>query len=181
MADGDFLALCLSEFQKLRTAIERSLGQISPDDYYRKLDPNANSIAELMKHLAGNTRSRCVNFLSSDGEKPNRDRDSEFLTTAADTPEYLSQNLEEAWAILFSEYGRLTEADLDRTVSIRGEPHSVRRALMRQLTHHAGHVGQIVLLAKHFAGEKWQTLTIPRGRSREYASNMQAKFADGKQ
>jgi len=181
MADGDFLALCLAEFQKLKSAIKRSLSQISTEDYYKRLDSGSNSIAELMKHLAGNTRSRCVNFLSSDGEKPDRDRDNEFITTTADTPECLRRDLEEAWAVLFSEYGRLTEADLDRTVSIRDEPHSVRRALLRQLTHHTGHVGQIVMLAKHFAGEKWQTLTIPRGRSREYASSMRAKFAGGKQ
>ena len=180
MADGDFLALYLDEFRKLKSSIERSISQISADDYHRKLDPGANSIAELMKHLAGNTRSRCVNFLSSDGEKPDRDRDSEFVSTASDTPEHLKHEMEEAWALLFSEFGRLQESDLDRTITIRGEPHSVRRALLRQLTHHTGHVGQIVMLAKHFAGDKWQTLTIPRGKSREYASSMQAKFAGTK-
>lgn len=178
--DGDFLALCLSEFHKLQALLDKAVSQIASEDYHRRLDPGANNIAELMKHLAGNTRSRCLNFLSSDGEKPDRDRDSEFVTTPRDTPERLQSDLKEAWAILFAEYGRLTDADLDRVVSIRGEPHSVRRALLRQLTHHAGHVGQIVLLAKHFAGEKWQTLTIPRGQSREYASSMHARFTETK-
>jgi hypothetical protein len=180
MSNGDFLQLCLAEFQKLKTSIERAVSQIAADDYHRRIDPGSNSIAELMKHLTGNTRSRCVNFLASDGEKPDRDRDSEFVTSSADTPEHLRGDLDEAWAILFSEYGRLTEADLDKTVSIRGEPHSIRRALLRQLTHHSGHVGQIILLAKHFAGDKWQTLTIPRGQSKECANNMKARYTGAK-
>lgn len=176
MTEENFLSLCLAEFQKLKTAIERALGQIAAEDYHRRLDPGSNSIAELMKHLAGNTRSRCLNFLSSDGEKPDRDRDQEFLSRADDSPDRLRRELDAAWAMLFSEYGQLTEADLDRTVLIRGEPHTVRRALLRQMQHHAGHTGQIVMLAKHFAGENWQTLSVPRGQSREYAKMMQGKF-----
>jgi hypothetical protein len=176
MAEDDFLPLCMREFQKLKGSIENSLIQISAKDYHRRLDPNANTIAELMKHLAGNTRSRCLNFLNSDGEKPDRDRDGEFVSAGNETPEQLGKELEAAWTLLFSEYGALTADDLQRTVYIRSEPHSVRRALLRQLTHHAGHAGQIVLLAKHFAGEKWQTLSVPRGKSGEFAKMMREKF-----
>lgn len=180
MPEVNFLPLCLSEFRKLKSAVESAVNQITPEDYHRRLDPGSNTIAELMKHLAGNTRSRCRNFLSSDGEKPDRNRDGEFLTTAGDTPEQLRSTLDEAWAILFAEYGRLTEADLESTVAIRSEPHSVRQALLRQLAHHAGHVGQIVLLAKHFAGKNWRTLSVPRGQSKEHERIMRAKFEAGK-
>lgn len=179
MPESRFLPLCLAEFRKLQLAVVSATGQIHPEDLHRRLDAGSNSIAELMKHLAGNTRSRCRNFLTSDGEKPDRERDNEFLTTAADTPDKLRGELDEAWSILFSEYGALSEADLDRTVLIRGEPHSVRQALLRQLAHHAGHVGQIVLLAKHFAGERWQTLSVPRGQSRQYEKLMRERFESG--
>lgn len=176
MPETQFLPLCLGEFRKLKAAVESAVGQIAPEDFHRRLDPGSNTIAELMKHLAGNTRSRCRNFLSSDGEKPDRDRDTEFLTLPTDTPQQLSKVLEEAWAILFDEYGILTEEDLGRTVVIRSEPHSVRQALLRQLAHHSGHVGQIVMLAKHFAGENWRTLSVPRGQSKEFEKMMRAKF-----
>jgi hypothetical protein len=176
MPEVDFLPLCLAEFRKLKAAVEAATRQIHPEDFHRRLDPGSNTIAELMKHLAGNTRSRCMNFLTSDGEKANRERDNEFLTTSSDTPEEIGKALDAAWALLFDEYGRLTELDLGKTVMIRSEPHSVRQALLRQLAHHAGHVGQIVMLAKHFAGDRWETLSVPRGQSKEYAKMMRAKF-----
>lgn len=178
MQQTGFLPLCLTEFQRLKNFLNAAVSQISPEDYHRRLDPESNTIAELMKHLAGNTKSRCRDFLKSDGEKPDRDRDSEFVTSDTDAPEKLIQTLNEAWAILFDEYGRLTEEDLARTITIRGEPHTVQQALLRQLTHHAGHVGQIVLLAKHCAAGKWQTLTVPRGQSREYEKMMREKFSE---
>ena len=103
MPEANFLPLCLSEFRKLQAAVEAAVGQITPEDFHRRLDPGANTIAELLKHLAGNTRSRCQNFLSSDGEKPDRDRDTEFLTTSDDTPGQICMALNDAWAILFSE------------------------------------------------------------------------------
>ena len=176
MPEPNFLPLCLNEFKKLRTAIDSAISQIKPEDFHRRLDPGSNTIAELMKHLAGNTRSRCKDFLTSDGEKPDRNRDEEFLTSDADTPERIRQTLDDAWEILFFEYGRLTEADLEKSVLIRSEPHLVRQAILRQLTHHSGHVGQIVFLAKHFVGDSWKTLSVPRGQSREYERVMRSKF-----
>jgi uncharacterized damage-inducible protein DinB len=175
MAESEFLTLCLAEFRKLKTSLDAAVAQISQEDFHRRIDANSNTIAELMKHLAGNTLSRCRNFLTSDGEKPDRDRDGEFITTSVDTQEQLRKTLDEAWAVLLDEYGRLTAEDLDRTVYIRNEPHSVRQALLRQLTHHAGHVGQIVFLAKSFAGHRWRTLSIPRGQSKEFEKMMRSK------
>jgi len=123
----------------------------------------------IVKHIAGNLRSRWTDFLTSDGEKPDRRRDTEFeLVGAADTRESLMARWEEGWKTLFANVEPLTNEDLLREVPIRGEPHTVVRAINRQLTHYAGHVSQIVLLAKHWAGPKWQTLSIPRGQSETF-------------
>ena len=130
------------------------------------LDPEANSIAVLMKHIAGNMRSRWTDFLTTDGEKPDRDRDREF--EAEETRAATLARWNDGWDCTFRGLSALSPADLDRTVSIRGEAHSVVQAINRQLTHYAAHVGQIVLLAKHYAGVKWQTLSIPKGKSKEY-------------
>lgn len=176
MPESEFLKDCLREFEKLKRDAERALAQVSDQDLYRKLDPGTNSLAEIMKHLAGNIRSRWTDFLSSDGEKPDRDRDSEFVAGAEDRPERLRSELADSWAFLLAEFGKLGEADLDRIITIRSEPHTVRRAILRQLLHHSGHVGQMVLLAKHFAGEQWQTLSVPRGQSKEFNQLMREKF-----
>ena len=164
---------------KLKQQTEEAIAQVAPADYSRKLGPEANSIAELLKHLAGNFRSRWTNFLTSDGDKPDRDRDSEFVLTPTDTPESLRQAWDASWKIFSSEYDQLTDADLNRMVTIRGEPHVVSRAILRSLTHAAGHVGQIVLLAKYYAGDNWKTLSIPRGQSKPYHAAMQKRYAGG--
>ena len=124
-----------------------------------------------MKHISGNMRSRWTDFLATDGEKPDRNRDTEFELDAADSPAALRARWEAGWALLHRTLDGLGEGDLARTVTIRGEPHTVLQAVVRQLTHYAYHAGQIVLLARHRAGDRWESLSIPKGRSREFEVN----------
>ena len=162
-------------FRGTRTQAERAIAQVSDTDYFRVLDPESNSIAMLVKHLAGNHRSRWTDFLDSDGEKPDRLRDTEFEVDE-DSREALTAAWDAGWEVLFESLAALTPADLDRTVTIRGEPLSVEQALGRSLAHAASHVGQIVLLAKHLAGSGWQTLSIPRGQSEAWLRDTKARF-----
>lgn len=155
------------ELGSIKRLAEKSLAQVSDDDFFAALDPGSNSIAVIVKHLAGNLRSRWTDFLTSDGEKPDRRRDSEFEIGPDDTRSSLAGRWEEGWRTLFAALESLAPEDLSREVLIRGERISVVRAIHRQLTHYADHVGQIVLLSKHWAGERWQTLSIPRGKSEE--------------
>jgi hypothetical protein len=132
------------------------------------LDANTNSIAVIMRHVAGNLISRWTDFLTTDGEKPDRNRDTEFELEPRDTRETILARWDDGWNLLFAALAPLTEADLSREVPIRGEPHTVLQAVHRQLTHYAYHVGQIVFLARHFAGTRWKSLSIPKGRSKEF-------------
>jgi hypothetical protein len=154
---------------------DRAMQQISDESLFAALDAEANSIAVIVKHLAGNMRSRWTDFLTSDGEKPDRDRDSEFAVPPGTRAELLA-NWESSWTILFDAIAQLAESDLNRTVLIRKEAHSVTQAINRNLTHTAYHVGQIVFLAKHLAGAEWKSLSIPRGKSSEF----NLKIASGK-
>ncbi|MGE5279048.1 MAG: DUF1572 family protein [Acidobacteriota bacterium] len=169
---SEVLDLCLQEvrreFRSLKRLAEKSLAQVSDDDFFAALDPGSNSAAVLVKHLAGNLRSRWTDFLTSDGEKPDRRRDSEFEIGPDDTRASLAARWEDGWRALFAALEALAPEDLSREILIRGERLSVVRAINRQLTHYADHVGQIVLLSKHWAGERWQTLSIPRGKSEEF-------------
>ena len=154
-------------FRYYRKLAERAMAQVSDDQLFTSLDSEANSIAIIVKHMAGNMRSRWTDFLTSDGEKPNRNRDSEFVDPAM-TRDSLLRQWEEGWACVFSALEPLVDEDLERTVYIRGEAHSVMQAINRQVAHYAHHVGQIVLLAKHFAGDHWQSLSVPRSKSAEF-------------
>lgn len=147
---------------------EGAMAQVSDEEFFRQLDPEANSIAILVKHLAGNMRSRFTDFLASDGEKPDRHRDQEFLLEAATTRAEVMRWWEEGWACVFAAVQPLRPEDLGRTVTIRGDAHSVLMAIHRQVAHYAYHVGQIVLLAKHMRGAEWKSLSIPRGKSEEF-------------
>jgi hypothetical protein len=158
-------ALALLRYYK-RLA-ERAMEQVSDEHLFAALDAEGNSIAVIVKHMAGNMRSRWTDFLTSDGEKLDRDRDSEFVDPPP-TREALLQLWNDGWRRVFSALEPLTEADLARTVTIRGEAHSVMQAINRQLAHYPNHIGQIVLLAKHFAGDRWESLTIPPNRSAEF-------------
>lgn len=170
---GDhYLADAISEFRKYKRMAERALAQVDDGTFFAALDPESNSIAILVKHMAGNMRSRWRDFLTSDGEKPDRHRDTEFVIEAGDTRESLMVRWEAGWQLLFDALEPLTADDLLRTVQIRREEHTVIQAINRQLTHYPYHVGQIVLLAKHAQSSEWQTLSIPRGQSEQYNARM---------
>jgi hypothetical protein len=147
---------------KLKDQADKAVAQVTAEQMFATLDAEANSIALIMKHMAGNMRSRWTDFLTSDGEKPDRNRDGEFESEARDTRETILAAWEHAWKLTIDTVAALGPDDLERTVRIRGEGHSVVQAINRQLSHYAAHVGQIVLLAKHYAGARWQTLTIPK-------------------
>jgi hypothetical protein len=133
--------------------------------FFAAPDPGTNPIAIIVKHMAGNLRSRWTDFLTTDGEKPDRNRDSEFVREPGDDRAALLRRWEAGWGVLFATLEGLRDEDLGKTVTIRGEPHKVMQAVNRQLTHYAYHVGQIVLLARHFAGADWKTLSVAKGAS----------------
>ncbi len=163
-----FLRESVAGFRALREQAERALAQADDAAFFARLDDTSNSLAVLVAHMAGNALSRWTDFLGTDGEKPTRDRDGEFdLDPSLARPE-LMRRWEAGWAAVFDAVEPLVPHDLDRVITIRGEPHSVMQAILRQTRHYAYHVGQIVQLAKHYRGEEWQTLSIPRGKSRDY-------------
>jgi hypothetical protein len=147
---------------------EAAMSQLRDDDFFLTLDPESNSVAILVKHLAGNMRSRFTDFLSSDGEKPDRFRDREFEVSGAITRADVMAWWEEGWACVLTAIESLNPEDVTRTVTIRGEPHTVLQAINRQIAHYAQHIGQLVFLAKHLRSSEWKTLTIPRGKSEEF-------------
>ncbi|MBL8138591.1 MAG: DUF1572 family protein [Acidobacteria bacterium] len=161
------------EFQKTRQLCDRSIAQLSEEQLHIRLDAEANSVAMLMQHLAGNMRSRWTDFLTTDGEKPWRQRDAEFEPPARDH-DALMASWQSGWQVLADTLATLTDDDLTRTVTIRGEGQSVLAALTRQLAHYAGHAYQIVLVAKHLKGDAWHVLSIPRGGSAAYTAATKA-------
>jgi hypothetical protein len=163
----------LSLFRYYKKLAERAMEQVTDDQLFAILDPEMNSIAVIVKHIAGNSRSRWTDFLTSDGEKPDRDRDSEFVEPPA-TREALMQAWESGWSCLFSALEPLSDADLGRAVTIRGEAHSVTQTINRQLAHYAYHIGQIVFLAKHLQSAQWKSLSVPRGQSAKFNQRVAA-------
>jgi uncharacterized damage-inducible protein DinB len=162
-----YLEDSISLFRYYKKMTEGAIEQVSDDQLFATLDEEMNSIAIIVKHMTGNMRSRWTNFLSSDGEKPDRNRDTEFVqppSTRAD----LMQSWNSAWEKLFEALTPLSDADLARTVTIRGEAHSVMQAINRQIAHYAYHCGQIVFLAKHFKASEWKSLSLPRNKSAEF-------------
>jgi uncharacterized damage-inducible protein DinB len=147
---------------------EGAIAQLKDEELFATLDPESNSIAILVKHMAGNMRSRFTDFLTSDGEKPNRFRDQEFVLNSATTRPDVMRWWEDGWAQVFDTLAALKPEDVMRTVTIRGEPHTVLQAITRQIAHYAGHTGQIIFLAKHLRSSAWKTLSIPRGKSEDY-------------
>lgn len=166
-----------AQFRKMKELAEKALAQVSDEAFFAQLDPESNSIALIVKHVAGNARSRWTDFLTADGEKPDRRRDSEFIVEPGDTRVSLLARWEAAWQALFDALAPLTAADLERMVLIRGEAHTVLQAINRQMAHYAYHLGQIVYLARHYAGSRWQTLSIPRGKSEEFNQAMRGNSA----
>jgi len=148
---------------------EGAMAQLKDGELFITLDPEANSIAVIVKHMAGNMRSRFTDFLTSDGEKPDRHRDQEFeLNPATTTRADLTKWWEEGWARVFAAIEGLKPDDVMRKVTIRGEPHTVLQAINRQIAHYAHHTGQIEFMAKHIRGGKWKTLSIPKGKSEDF-------------
>lgn len=161
------LADALAVFRQYKLMGEKAMAQVAEADLSRSLDAEMNSIAVIVKHLAGNMRSRWTDFLTTDGEKPDRNRDGEFVATGATRAE-LMEMWEAGWKHVFAALEPLTDQDLTRTVTIRGERYSVLMAINRQVAHYSCHIGQIILLAKHFQAENWQSLSIPRNRSEQF-------------
>ena len=156
-----YLADSLAVLRQYKGMGERAMSQVSDDELAVSLDPESNSIATIVKHVAGNMRSRWTDFLTTDGEKPDRNRDSEFEAPPEARAE-LMRLWDEGWRRTFAAIEPLSEADLTRTITIRGEAHSVMQAINRAMAHYAAHIGQIVFIAKHFRSSEWKTLSLPR-------------------
>ena len=174
----NYKADALASFRNYKKMAERAIDQVSDDEFFRTIDAEANSIAVIVKHVAGNLHSRWQDFLTTDGEKPTRNRDTEFELTA-DTRESLKQFWEAGWETLFDNVEPLTADDFAKTVTIRGEPHTVVEAINRQLTHYSYHIGQIVVLAKHFRSSDWKTLSVPRNKSAEFNKYVEEELKAG--
>ena len=169
MDAASYLTHSRKYFAALRKDAEQALAQVDDLQYFHALDPESNSLALIVKHVAGNLRSRWTDFLTTDGEKPDRARDGEFVTDpATDTRASLERRWNDGWTTFANTLDSLQPPDLERTVTIRAEPHSVFEAIERQKRHYAYHVGQIVFLAKHLAGADWKSLSVPRGQSAAY-------------
>jgi hypothetical protein len=168
----DFAAHYLEEmnrqFRGHKRMGEAAMAQLGEQDFFVVIDPESNSVAALVKHIAGNARSRFTDFLTSDGEKPDRFRDQEFEVPPGTTSAEVLSWWEQAWLRVFSVLDSLQPEDVQRTVTIRNEPHTVMQALNRALAHYAQHTGQLVFLAKHLRSSQWRTLSIPRGKSEDY-------------
>ncbi len=168
----------IQSFRNYKKMAERAMEQISDEEFFALIDAEANSIAVIVKHIAGNLHSRWRDFLTTDGEKPDRHRDTEF-EMMADTRESLMNFWETGWQTLFENVEPLTPDDFARTVTIRGEPHTIAEAINRQMTHYAYHIGQIVLLAKHFKSTTWKTLSVPKNQSAQFNQFLAEKQAAG--
>ena len=170
-----YLEEALRSLRGHKRLAEGAFAQLRDEEFFLQLDDEANSIAILIKHLASNMRSRFLDFFTSDGEKPDRNRDQEFVLDPRPSRPELMRWWEAGWKYVFDAITPLQPEDLARVVTIRGEPHTVLQAIHRQVAHYAYHVGQIVLLAKHIRGADWKSLSVPRGKSAEVNAKLAAK------
>jgi uncharacterized damage-inducible protein DinB len=168
-----YLKDTLALFRYYKGLAERAMAQLSDEQLLAALDEESNSIAVIVKHMSGNMRSRFTDFLTGDGEKPDRRRDLEFVDPLI-TREALMTSWDAGWACLFAALEPLTEDDLAKTITIRGEPHSVMQAINRQVAHYSYHCGQIVFLAKHLNHAGWKTLSVARGQSEQFNQKVRA-------
>ena len=169
-----YLEDSLAIFRYYKKLAEGAMEQVSDEQLFAALDEEMNSIAIIVKHMAGNMRSRWTGFLTSDGEKPDRNRDTEFVAPPS-TRGDLMQVWNDGWERIFQALEPLSNKDLEREVFIRGEAHSVMQAISRQIAHYAYHCGQIVFLAKHLQAKQWKALTVPRGKSEDFNQRVAAK------
>ncbi|MGH9768732.1 MAG: DUF1572 family protein [Blastocatellia bacterium] len=167
-----YLENAIAEFRSLKKLGDHAMEQLDDEQFFMTLDLESNSIAIIVKHLAGNMRSRWMDFLTSDGEKPDRHRDQEFIIEAIATRAEVIEWWERGWKYVFDAIEPLRPEDAMRTVTIRQEPHTVVQAINRQLGHYATHIGQIVFLAKHLKSTEWKTLSVPRGQSEQFNQKM---------
>jgi len=168
-----YLEDALRTFRNYKTLAERALAQISDEDFFRTIDEESNSIAINIKHMAGNMLSRWTDFLTTDGEKPERNRDMEFVMLPETTKEEMLTYWEKGWKVTLEAIESLRPDDLMRTIAIRGQDHTVVQAINRQMAHYAYHVGQIVYLAKHFKSSEWKSLSVPKNKSAELNAKLQ--------
>jgi hypothetical protein len=161
----EYLADAISSFRAYKKLADKAIAQVTDEELFVTLDEESNSIAVVMKHMAGNMISRWTDFLTSDGEKPDRNRDMEFVIESTTTRDDVIAYWERGWKCVFDAIEPLTPADFARRVTIRRQEHTIVQAINRQLTHYSYHIGQIVFLAKHFRSSEWQSLSIPRNRS----------------
>jgi hypothetical protein len=166
-----------SAMRAYKKLAEKAIAQIKDEEFFVTLDDESNSIAVIMKHMAGNMLSRWTDFLTSDGEKPNRNRDMEFVIESNTTKNEVVAYWERGWQCVFDALAPLHPEDCEKTITIRGEPHTIVQALNRQLMHYAYHIGQIVFLAKHFRSAEWNSLSIPRNRSAQFNAYLGAQPA----
>jgi len=166
------------EFRRYKRLADGAIRQVTEDELFAVPAPGANSIAVLVKHVGGNLKSRWTDFLTSDGEKPDRHRDGEFVVTGSDEWDAVQALWEVGWSRALETVSSLQTEDLDGTVTVRGEAHGVVQAIERSLAHTAYHVGQIVQLAKQLAGDRWQTLSIPLGGSEAFNADMRTRFGE---
>lgn len=164
----NYIAISVAIFRQYKLLAENALEQVSHEEYFFQPDAESNSLYLLIKHLSGNMQSRWTDFLTTDGEKPWRNRDSEFEMNEQPDTEQIKQLWEKGWACLFEALNNLEETNLSDTVYIRGEAHSVLEAINRQIAHYSYHVGQLVFLAKIIRQEQWKTLSIAKGQSEAY-------------
>ena len=163
-----YLADSIASLRAYKKLADKAIAQLKDDEFFITLDEEANSVAVIMKHMAGNMFSRWTDFLATDGEKPDRNRDMEFVIDPEKGKDEVVAYWEKGWQRVFGALEPLTAEDLGRKVLIRGEEHTVIQAINRQLMHYANHIGQIVFLAKHFRSTEWKSLSIPRNRSAEF-------------
>ena len=175
----NFKSDALQSFRNYKELADRALAQVSDEDFFRQIDPESNSAAVIVKHIAGNLHSRWRDFLTTDGEKSDRFRDGEFEAFDSDSRASLMEFWEAGWQTLFDAIQPIPAEEFSRTVTIRGEPHTVVEAINRQLTHYPMHIGQIIFLSKHFRSDEWQTLSVPRNRSAEFNVYLAERQAAG--
>jgi hypothetical protein len=169
----DYVQDSLAVFGLYKRLAEQSMAQISDEEFFRQVDPESNSVAIIVKHIAGNMRSRWTDFLTSDGEKLDRNRDGEFIADTNNRADYM-RAWDEGWKLVFGALQPLSNADLATKVMIRNEPHSVMQAINRQVAHYSSHIGQIIFLCKHCRSAEWKTVSIPRNRSAQFNADVMA-------
>jgi len=177
----NYLTDTIQSFRDYKELADKAMAQTSEEEFFRQIDGESNSIAIIVNHIVGNMFSRWTDFLTTDGEKPERNRDMEFVMLDGVTKEELLQRWEEGWQCVFNAIEPLKPEDLARKITIRGQEYAVLEAINRQLTHYPSHIGQIVFLAKHYRASDWKTLSVPKNKSAEFNAYLAKRKAEGRE